>query len=176
MPLAQLCLLLFKRCLTFALLLSGLKVAAQSSSSEYKFPYRNWPSRSDEPLVARRWLLSFNPFGFLEPAAALGAGFGYRYNHSAEFWSETSFLWLPGKPSQANAGVISGWRQILQVKLFCDKDGAFFVAGEVRYRNFSHRLYSGFVDKVARSVMKNVLTTSYHKVYGAALQLGIGRR
>jgi len=92
------------------------------------------PSRKDiisldrmfasKPQPVSRWILSLNPYGLLEPPAAIGLGVGYRLTERVELWSETSFITNGFFQTE---GPVTGVRQILQTKYFVDRNLNFFV-------------------------------------------------
>jgi hypothetical protein len=126
-------------------------------------PPHRWPV-----LPVRRWILSFNPWGLLEPQAAIGAGIGYRLRDNLEIWSETSFL-TRGFPDGYDH--TSGIRQILQLKYFFGKNRDFFVAGEVRYKSFTTDYRDNFYDQTTRDTLSFSHRSRYY-FFGAGLQLG----
>ncbi|MBN9383701.1 MAG: hypothetical protein J0H74_23290 [Chitinophagaceae bacterium] len=116
-----------------------------------------------------RWTLSFNPFGLVEPPAAIGLGVGYRFSRRVELWSETSFL---TNGLFQTEGPLAGIRQILQTKYFIYKDGSFFVAAEVRYKNFQYRDKEDFYNPATHDSLRSFSNFSRHYFFGAGLQVG----
>lgn len=125
------------------------------------------------PVPVSRWLLSFNPFGLLEAPRAYGAGIGYRLNKNTEIWTEISLL---QNRSFTPVGPAAGIRQILQLKKFLFKDRNLFVAAEIRYKNYSYFNTANFRNTAAGDTMVNVRYTSYHYIFGGALQAGYRTR
>jgi len=116
-----------------------------------------------------RWILSFNPFGLIEPPAAIGLGVGYRLSQRVELWSETSYL---TNGSYQTEGPLAGFRQLLQAKYFINKDGSFFVAAEVRYKNYQYRDKEDFYNPATHDSLRNFSNFSRHYFFGAGLQVG----
>jgi hypothetical protein len=132
------------------------------------------PSRSScssrssrEELPARRWLLTFNALGMLEPEEAFGAGIGYRASKKIEIWSETSLLKnvIYRHPYQ-----LTGIRQVLQVKRSLPRN--FFLAAELRYKYYSFRDSTDFFDPVTHDTLSHYGYLSRHLFVGAAVQWG----
>jgi hypothetical protein len=155
--------------LTF--LLFTLPVAGQSISDQLRSDNYDY---SSQPAIApqRRWLLSWNPLGLLEPSMAIGIGIGYHPNINLEIWSETSLLRNVLFPS---AGSTSGMRQILQFKRFISKDPRFFVAAEIRYIFFTYHSSDNFRNSSVPETPLSLSNTSDHYVFGAGLQAGYRR-
>lgn len=116
-----------------------------------------------------RWVLSFNPFGLMEPPAAIGLGVGYRFSRRIELWSETSFLTNGYFQTE---GPLTGIRQMLQTKYFINKDGSLFVAAEIRYKSFQYRDKGGFYNPATQDSLKDFSNFSRHYFFGAGLQVG----
>jgi hypothetical protein len=116
-----------------------------------------------------RWILTFNPFGLMEPPAAVGLGIGYRLNEKIEFWSETSFL---TNGLFRTDGPITGIREILQMKYFVNEDRNIFMAAEVRYKSFQFRDRDNFYNAATNDTLLNFSNFSRHYFFGAGLQVG----
>jgi len=117
-----------------------------------------------------RWVLSFNPFGLLEPKAAVGIGVGFAFNRHWELWSETSRLQHLFLNPESSSGV----RQILQLKYFIHGLPDNFLAAEVRYKGsqYAHNvsLYNAATDEYHSDQL-----TEHQRFWGAALQFGFRR-
>jgi len=121
------------------------------------------------PIPLYRWIVSFNPFGLLEPPMAIGAGIGYRFNKQFELWSETSLL---KNGIAVTPGPVNGIRQIAQLKYFLEKNGVYFLAVEGRYKYYSYRDTGVFINTATHDTMQRVSYSHEHSVFGAGLQLG----
>lgn len=122
-----------------------------------------------EPIPVSRWLLTFNPFGLLEPPAAFGIGAGYRLNTNTEIWSETSLIRSGIMPTY---GSVNGIRQIVQVKRFTDRNPNVFFAFELRYKSFSYRDTNDFANPATHDTLTNVQFLSSHYFFAGGFQIG----
>jgi hypothetical protein len=127
------------------------------------------PVRPSTPLRISRWILSFNPYGLIEPPAAIGLGIGYRPFKEVELWSETSFLTNMFYHTQ---GPLTGIRQICQLKFFPYEGSDFFVAGELRYKSYQYRNKDSFIDSVTHDTLLQFSNFQRHYFFGMAAQLG----
>jgi len=150
----------------FVFLLFTLPVAGQEIREKLKFVIHDY---LHQPAIApqRKWSLTLNPFGLLEPSMAIGIGIGYHPKANLEIWSESSLLRNVLFPS---AGSTSGMRQILQFKRFINKNQRLFAAAEIRYIFFTFHSTELFGNtSLPDTILSN---TSHHYVFGAGLQLG----
>lgn len=121
------------------------------------------------PVPVSRWSLTFNPFGLLEPPAAIGIGIGYRLNKNMEIWSETSLI---TNGLMVTYGPLTGIRQILQLKLFAPSNGNYFLAFELRYKSYSYRDTNDFANPATLDTLRNVQFQSSHYFFGGGFQVG----
>lgn len=126
---------------------------------------------ASQPAIApqRRWVLSWNPLGLIEPSTAIGIGIGYHAKSNLEIWSETSLLRNFVFPDGGNT---SGMRQILQFKRFISKDQRLFVAAEIRYIFYTYHSSDFFRNPTIPDTLHSLTNTSKHFVFGAGLQVG----
>jgi len=126
--------------------------------------------RTVDTSVLSRWELSFNPFGLLEPKAAVGVGVGFVLNRHWGLWSETSRL----QHLFINPESSSGIRQILQLKYFVHGLPDIFFAAEVRYKGYQYThtvdLHNATTDEYQRHQL-----TEHQRFLGTALQFGFRR-
>ncbi|HEY8968852.1 MAG TPA: hypothetical protein VIM64_07160, partial [Puia sp.] len=114
-----------------------------------------------------RWVLSFNPFGLLEPKAAVGVGVGLAFNRHWELWSETSRLQHIFLDPEGTSGI----RQILQLKYFIHGLPDNFLAAEMRYKGSQYTHTGRFYD-AAINVSQSYPLTEHQRFWGTALQSG----
>lgn len=152
----------------FVFLLFTLPVAGQPISEKLRSDNYDY---SSQPAIAtqRRWVLSWNPLGLIEPSMAIGIGIGYHSKSNLEIWSETSLLI---NVLYASGGKTSGMRQILQLKRFISKNQGLFIAGEIRYSFFTYHASNNFINIAVHDTILNLSNTSNHYVFGAGLQVG----
>ena len=123
-----------------------------------------------KPVPVSRWLLSNNPYGFFEWPSAIGFGIGYRLSGHAELWSESSFLWNGVGKTQ---GPVTGFKQVIQGKLFPYEKVPFFFALEARYKGYQYRDTNRFINAATKDTLSEFSSFSHHYFFGAALQVGI---
>jgi hypothetical protein len=111
----------------------------------------------------RKWLISWNPLGLVEPSMAFRIGIGYHPKANLEVWSETSLLHNILYPSGTST---AGIRQILQVKRFINKDQSLFVAAEIRYIYFTDHSSDNFRNTSLPDTPLLLANTSRHHIFG----------
>jgi len=115
-----------------------------------------------------RWVLSFNPFGLLEPKAVVGIGVGYNFSRYCELWSETSAIrHVPWGPYGAN-----GIRQILRFNYFIRGLPYNFVALEVRYKGYQYTRQTELQDIATRQDVSAIQVTEHRGFLGEAFLFG----
>lgn len=122
-----------------------------------------------DSLEMRRWELSFNPLGLIEPPLAAGLGVGYRINPKIQLWSETSLLrngWF------GSVGYLVGIRQTLQLKYFLNRKSNFFVAIEGRYKSYTFNDTTDFYKPNTTDTALNTPYHEHHYFWGVGLQIG----
>src|ERR1700761_1851341 len=92
-----------------------------------------WPDRVfGDSGRARRWSLSLNPLGLVEPQLAAGLGIGYQVTDRWQLWLESSLL--TQGPYDIKPQCVSGFREILAVKWYVDRRRFFFIGAEARWK------------------------------------------
>ena len=122
-----------------------------------------------KPVPISRWVLTFNPFGLLEPPAAAGLGIGYRLNRTIELWSETSLL-VPGL--WLNKDTVSGFRQLLQVRCFIHYAPNTFIGVEARYKSVWIWELNDLYNPATQNVLLNWDNHTHKYFFGMALLAG----
>lgn len=163
------------RAIAYNLLLPAMLLISRPVYSQVN---RQRPRRNDmismdslfkaSKVPVRRWILTYNPMGLLEPPAAIGLGIGYRPFKEVELWSETSFLTNGFYHTQ---GPLTGIRQICQLRFF-PYGTSFFVAGELRYKSYQFRSREEFYDSLTHDTLHQFSNFARHYFFGMAVQLG----
>jgi hypothetical protein len=118
----------------------------------------------------KKWSLSFNAPGLLEPQMAIGLGVAYQVTNCWQIWLESSGLcqfYL--KPSQSCLG---GVREILAMKFYFGPRQILFFAGEFRWKQVYYHDVENFENSTTRVELKNYTYKLENIIFGGAVWFG----
>ena len=118
----------------------------------------------------KRWNLSFNAPGLLEPQLAIGVGVGYQVTNCLQIWLESSALGqFYQKPAQSCLG---GVREILALKFFFGPRQVLFFAGEFRWKQVYYHDVANFADQATLGDLKSYTYKLENIIFGGAAWFG----
>jgi hypothetical protein len=118
----------------------------------------------------KRWSLSFNPLGFLEPQMAIGLGVGYQVTDHWQLWLESSVL-TQGLGSYTPR-CVGGVREIFTVKYYLGARRILFLAAEMRWKEVYYRDVYNFLTSTVQPELIHYSYTLKNTVVGGAVWCG----
>ncbi len=96
------------------------------------------------------WRVGVNPLALAEPHLSIGPCVSYRFNERLELWTEASFIFANSYLPTPWANV-KGFRYILQPRYFTGDEENFFIAPELRIKEY------GFINTSQKKFINTAL-------------------
>ncbi len=153
----------------FLFIMCFLQTDAQISfpfATSYKHAAAKEPAYSPEG-----WRAGINLLSLGEPQTAFSLTAEYRFRNNISVWTELSYIFNDAYISN-NWSSLRGFRCIIQPRYFCTPSRQFFIAPELRVKNFNYNTTANFINTANPDTLNNFPTRVRHHTIGGAIVVG----
>ena len=117
------------------------------------------------------WRGGINLLSLAEPQTAFSLSAEYRFRNNLSVWTELSYIFNDAYISN-NWSALRGFRCIIQPHYFCTPSRQFFIAPELRVKNFKYNTTAIFINSANPDTLFNLTTRVRHHTIGGAIVIG----
>ncbi len=121
------------------------------------------------------WRAGINILSFAEPQSAVALTAEYRFERKFSVWTEVGYIFKDAYIAK-DWSALSGFRFIIQPRYFFTASKQFFIAPELRIKNFKYNTTGTFINAATTDTLKNIPTRVSHHTIGGAIVIGMQTR
>ncbi len=139
------------------------------TEAQFSLPHHSLSKLSTTSIEG--WAAGINVFSFLEPQMAVAFTAEYRFDKPISIWTELSYIFDASYIAKHWSG-LSGFRCIIQPRYFFTSSKQYFIAPELRIKNFNYNTTGTFINVNSSDTIKNLPSRVQHHTIGGGIVVG----